>query len=173
MDDQTCIVDVVRYFFSFLRDESCGKCVPCREGIPRMLALLTDICEGRGRSGDLELLEELGQMVKNASLCGLGQTAPNPLLSSLRYFREEYEAHIRDHRCPAAVCRTLMHYEIDPDECIGCGRCQKECPQDAISGTRKEPHEIDQTRCVRCGACLEVCPSTAVVKVPGNGSVRD
>ena len=165
MDNRTCVVDVVRYFFSFLEEESCGKCAPCREGIPRMLSILTDICEGRCKEGDLELLDKLGRMVKNASLCGLGQTAPNPLLSSLRYFRDEYEAHILDHRCPAGVCLALIHFEIDPDKCKGCGLCQKECPQDAISGERKEPHQIDTAKCVKCGLCEEVCPDAAVMRV--------
>ena len=164
MDDKTCIVDVARYFFTFLKDESCGKCVPCREGIPRLLDTLTDICEGRGKESDLGLLQELGTMIKSASLCGLGQTAPNPLLSSLRYFRDEYEAHIRDHRCPAAVCRALIHYEIDPDQCTGCGLCKKQCPADAISGEQKKPHQIDLAQCVKCGLCYEECPSSAVVK---------
>jgi len=165
MDDATCMVDVAKYFLSFLTEESCGKCVPCREGIPRMLGILTDITEGRGKQSDLELLSELGRMTQRASLCGLGQTAPNPLLSSLRYFRDEYEAHIRDHRCPAGVCRALIRYEIDPETCKGCGACKKECPQGAISGERKAPHQIDPAKCVRCGLCMEVCPQGAVMKV--------
>ncbi|MBN1346370.1 MAG: NADH-quinone oxidoreductase subunit NuoF [Phycisphaerae bacterium] len=164
IDDATCMVDIAKYFLSFLAEESCGKCVPCREGIPRMLDILTAICEGRGDERDLVLLAQLGRVVKHASLCGLGQTAPNPLLSSLRYFQEEYEAHIREHRCPAGVCRALIHYEIDPETCTGCGLCMKECPQDAISGERKQPHQIDQDKCVMCGLCFDVCQCSAVVR---------
>jgi len=164
MDDQTCMVDVAKYFLAFLREESCGKCVPCREGIPRMLGILADITEGRGKESDLELLGKLGRMTKSASLCGLGQTAPNPLLSSLRYFRDEYEAHIRDHRCPAGVCRALIQYEIDPETCNGCGLCMEECPQGAISGERKQPHQIDQDKCIKCGLCFDACRFGAIVR---------
>ena len=165
MDNRTCMVDVAKYFLSFLAEESCGKCVPCREGIPRMLDILTAVCEGRGSQAGLDLLVQLGQMVKQASLCGLGQTAPNPLLSSLRYFRDEYEAHIREHRCPAGVCRALIHYEIDPETCTGCGLCMEECSQGAISGERKQPHQIDQDQCVKCGLCFDACRFDAIVRV--------
>jgi len=164
MDDHTCIVDVARYFLTFLKDESCGKCAPCREGIPRMLDIVTRICEGQGREEDLDVLEQLGRTVKATSLCGLGQTAANPLLSTLRYFRDEYEAHIRDHRCPAGVCRALIRFEIDPEACTGCGACSRECPSGAITGERKQPHRIDPDTCVKCGLCLDVCPSGAVTK---------
>jgi NADH:ubiquinone oxidoreductase subunit F (NADH-binding)/(2Fe-2S) ferredoxin/Pyruvate/2-oxoacid:ferredoxin oxidoreductase delta subunit len=162
MDDHTCMVDIARYFLDFLREESCGKCTPCREGIRRMLEILTRITEGQGEMADLDRLEALAQTVKSASLCGLGKSAPNPVLSTLRYFRDEYVAHIVDHKCPAGVCRALIEYYIIEDECIGCGLCRRKCPQEAISGEKKEPHTIDPELCIRCGICHDVCKFDAV-----------
>jgi len=164
MDDSTCMVDVARYFLSFTQNESCGKCTFCRIGTKRMLEVLTRICEGKGRDGDIELLETLGNQIKSASLCGLGQTAPNPVLTTIRYFRDEYEAHIKEHRCPAGVCKALIKYYIIPENCTGCHLCAKVCPVNAISGKVKEIHSIDPEICTRCGACIEVCKFDAIVK---------
>jgi NADH:ubiquinone oxidoreductase subunit F (NADH-binding)/NAD-dependent dihydropyrimidine dehydrogenase PreA subunit/(2Fe-2S) ferredoxin len=163
MDERSCMVDVARYFLAFLLDESCGKCVPCRLGIDRMLEIVTDITEGRGSEEQLALLEELAETVAIGSLCALGKTAPNPVLSTLRYFRSEYEAHIRDKKCPAGVCRALIRYVIDPEKCTGCGLCLKACPHGAISGERKEAHLIDDAACARCGICREQCAFGAVI----------
>ncbi len=168
MDDTTCMVDFARYFLDFAQKESCGACAFCRLGTKQMLDILTDITEGRGRPEDLDLLMDLARGVGQGSLCGLGQTAPNPVLTSLRHFREEFEAHIHDQACAAGVCRALFHYEID-DRCRGCTVCKKQCDFDAIVGERKEAHRILLHKCVKCGACFEVCPTDAVVKVPGNG----
>ena len=162
MDERTCMVDVARYFLNFLREESCGKCTPCREGIARSLEVLTRICEGEGRDGDIALLEELGELLEGFSLCALGRTAANPVLSTIRYFRDEYEAHIHDHRCPAGVCKALITYGIDPESCTGCTSCARQCPQEAISGERKKAHTIDQDLCIRCGICLDTCRFGAV-----------
>lgn len=166
MDESTCMVDVARFFLGFTQDESCGKCTFCRLGTRRMLEILSRITQGQGREGDLELLEELAQGVKAASLCGLGQTAPNPVLTTLRYFRDEYEAHLGG-RCPALSCRRLIRYEIDPDKCTGCMACLKLCPVDAISGARKEPHRIEEARCTKCGSCYEKCPFEAITLATG------
>jgi NADH-quinone oxidoreductase subunit F len=163
MDQDTCMVDVARYFVDFLKDESCGQCNPCREGLRQMLAILTGICEGRGKEGDIELLEELGTMMQKFSLCGLGTSAPNPVLTNMLYFREEYEAHIRDKKCPAGVCKPLFHYEIDPEACTGCQVCFRKCPQDAISGEKKKPHELHQEKCIKCGICYDGCKFNAIV----------
>jgi NADH:ubiquinone oxidoreductase subunit F (NADH-binding)/(2Fe-2S) ferredoxin len=163
MDEDTCMVDVARYFISFLTEESCGKCAPCREGLDRMLDILTDITEGRGKEEDIELLEELGDVMRETSLCGLGSTAANPILSTIKYFRDEYEAHIKEKRCPAGVCKALITFTIDKDKCTGCGRCLRDCPQDAISGAKKEPHTIDQEKCIRCGLCRDNCKFEAVI----------
>ncbi|RLB28577.1 MAG: NADH-quinone oxidoreductase subunit F, partial [Deltaproteobacteria bacterium] len=163
MDQDTCMVDVARYFLDFLKEESCGQCTPCREGIKQMLEILTNICEGNGKEGDISLLEELGGMVKKFSLCGLGTSAPNPVLTTIRYFRDEYEAHIRDKRCPAGVCKNLFHYEIDPDTCTGCRLCALKCPQGAISGEKKKPHKLDQDKCIKCGVCYDACKFGAVL----------
>lgn len=162
MDQRTCMVDVAKYFLNFLQDESCGKCVPCRVGIDRMLEIVTDISEGRGRPEQLELLEDLAETVCETSLCALGKTAPNPVLSTLRYFRDEYEAHIEDKRCPAGVCRKIIRYFIDQQKCNGCGSCMSVCPQEAISGDKKQPHIIDPQICHRCGICLDVCKQNAI-----------
>jgi NADH:ubiquinone oxidoreductase subunit F (NADH-binding)/ferredoxin len=163
MDEDTCMVDLARYFLDFLKEESCGQCNPCREGIKRMLEILTDICEGNGKEGDIELLEELGTMIKNFSLCGLGTSAPNPVLTTIRYFRDEYEAHIKDKKCPAGVCKPLFHYEIDEEACNGCHLCALKCPEKAITGDKKNPHELDQDKCIKCGICYDACKFGAVV----------
>ncbi len=162
-DEDTCMVEFARFFMNFVQEESCGKCVPCRLGTRAMLEVLTRITEGRGGDGDIEYLLELGEQVKESSLCGLGQTAPNPVLSTIRYFRDEYEAHIRDKRCPAHVCKELIQYSIDPEACTGCGRCLRACPVETISGAKKEPHVIDQDKCIKCGSCYEVCKFDAVI----------
>ena len=162
MDQDTCMVDVARYFVDFLKDESCGQCNPCREGLKQMLAVLTRICKGEGREGDIELLEELGSMLQKFSLCGLGTSAPNPVLTNILFFRDEYEAHIRDKKCPAGVCKPLFHYEIDEEACTGCTLCAKKCPQDAVSGKKKETHLIDQEKCIKCGICYDGCKFNAI-----------
>jgi len=163
MDESTCMVDVAKYFVKFLTEESCGKCVPCRVGLDRMLDILTDITEGRGKQGSIELLEELGAAIKETSLCALGGTAPNPVLSTIRYFGAEYEAHIKENRCPAGVCKALITFTIDEDACNGCMQCARRCPQEAISGKKKEPHTIDQEQCIKCGLCRDVCKVNAVI----------
>jgi NADH-quinone oxidoreductase subunit F len=163
MDEGNCMVDVAKYFTNFLQDESCGKCVSCREGTQRMHEILSDMTEGKGREEDIATLLELGNAVKNTSLCGLGQTASNPMLSTLRYFQDEYLAHIRDKKCPAGVCKALIEYTISPDECTGCGLCRKNCPESAITGKAKELHSIDQEKCIKCGICREVCKFEAVI----------
>jgi len=163
MDEATCMVDIARFFTDFVQQESCGKCTPCRVGTKLMLETLTDITTGNGQPRDIDRLVELGQMIKKASLCGLGQTAPNPVLSTIRYFRDEYEAHIREKRCPAGVCHELIAYRIDPELCTGCHLCARNCPQNAITGEPKQPHEIMADRCVKCGICYDVCKFSAVV----------
>ena len=168
LDDSACMVNVAKFFLQFTADESCGKCTPCRVGTQMMLEILNRITEGEGTEEDLARLEELAQLVKSASLCGLGQTAPNPVLSTLRYFRDEYLAHIRDKACPAGVCPALIHYEIDPELCRGCDACRRACPTGAIQGTPgKPPYTLDQSRCIRCGACLAACPFGAIARLPG------
>jgi NADH:ubiquinone oxidoreductase subunit F (NADH-binding)/(2Fe-2S) ferredoxin/ferredoxin len=169
MDEDTCMVDVARYFLNFLTGESCGKCSPCREGIRQMLKILTKISEGKGKEGDIELLEELGQTTRDASLCALGGTAPNPVLNTILYFRDEYEAHIKEKRCPAYVCKDLISYTIDPDKCQACLSCLRKCPSEAIAGGKNRIHVIDQDKCIKCGTCFEVCPSRfrAVKKLSG------
>ena len=163
MDDRSCMVEVARYYVQFLCGESCGKCTPCREGLKQMLAILTDICEGRGKPEDPEILEALGQTMMESSLCALGKSAPNPVLTTLKYFREEYDAHILEHRCPAGVCKKLTAFRIDPDKCRGCTACAKSCPAGAISGTVKHPHSIDPEKCIVCGSCREACRFDAVM----------
>ena len=169
MDEDTCMVDTARYFLDFLADESCGKCTPCREGIKQMLEILIDICEGRGKEGDIELLEELAEVVKDTSLCALGGTAPNPVLTTLRYFRGEYEAHIKEKKCPAFVCKELVSYYIDPSKCEACMICLRNCPVGAIDGGKGKIHVIDQSKCTKCGTCFDVCPDrfSAVTRISG------
>lgn len=164
MDEDNCMVDIARFFLDFTVDESCGKCPPCRIGTKRMLEILNRITSGKGEEGDIEKLETLGKNIKASALCGLGQTAPNPVLSTLHYFRDEYVAHIRDKKCPAGVCKGLLQITIVPDLCKGCSLCTKVCPANAISGERKSPHTIDQDKCIKCGACIEKCPFKAIIK---------
>ena len=169
LDEDTCMVDFARYFLNFLADESCGKCVPCREGVKQMLKILTNITLGKGKNGDLERLEGLAEVAGNAALCTLGKGAPNPALSTLRHFRDEYEAHISEGRCPALSCKKLIAFYIDPDKCKACGACAKKCAPQAIEGGKKRIHVIDQELCTKCGSCLEVCPKAfgAVKKLSG------
>lgn len=162
MDEDNCMVEVARYFLSFTQEESCGKCTPCREGTLHMKNILEDITNGRGQEGDIELLEKLSDQVSATSLCALGQTAPNPVKTTIKYFREEYEAHIREHRCPAGECKALISYSIDKEACTGCTACFKNCPVNAITGERKQPHVIDQDTCIKCGMCNTVCKFDAV-----------
>lgn len=162
MDERNCMVDVAKYFLNFLKGESCGKCTSCREGTERMHEIVNNITLGKGKESDIELLEELGEVVAETSLCALGGTAPNPLLSTLRYFRDEYEAHIKDKRCPAGVCKELTRYLIDKGQCVGCGRCKVVCPSEAVTGKKKKLHKINQKKCVKCGACFENCKFDAV-----------
>jgi NAD-dependent dihydropyrimidine dehydrogenase PreA subunit len=164
MDEDTCMVDVAKYFVNFLEGESCGKCVPCREGLHRMGEILSNITQGKGKREDLELLEDLAGILRDGALCALGQTAANPVLTTLRYFRDEYIAHIEEKRCPAGVCRELIRYSIDPEKCEGCLRCLRACPTGAISGEKRKPHTLDQSMCIKCGACYDVCKFGAVIK---------
>jgi ferredoxin len=163
------MVDIAHYFLSFTKEESCGKCTPCRVGTKRMLEILEKIKSGEGEKSDIVLLEDLAPTVKNASLCGLGQTVPNPVLSTLKYFRDEYEEHVRNKRCPALVCKDLIKFNIDKKKCIGCGLCKKNCPVEAISGETKKPHAIDLNKCIKCGICYQICPveGKAVFKTSG------
>jgi NADH-quinone oxidoreductase subunit F len=163
MDEDNCMVDMARYFVRFLQEESCGKCTPCREGLDQMAEILNRICEGEGRSQDLGLLEDLSQTMIDTSLCGLGLTAPNPVLSTLRYFGEEYETHIKEKKCPARFCRELISFSIDPEKCTGCGACVKVCPVEAIIGEKKKVHQLDEEKCVKCRGCYEACKFDAVL----------
>ena len=164
MDETTCMVDVARFFLDFTVDESCGKCTPCRIGTRRLLEMLDKITSGNGTLEDLDKMEELCNYIKANAMCALGQTAPNPVLSTLKYFRDEYEAHVVEKRCPAGVCKNLMHYEIQPDKCRGCTLCARKCPANAITGKVKEPHVIDQSKCIKCGACMDGCKFSAIIK---------
>ncbi len=165
MDEDNCMVDIAKFFLTFTQEESCGKCPPCRIGTKRMLEILERITNGEGEEGDIELLENLANSIKASALCGLGQTAPNPVLSTIRYFRDEYEAHIKDKKCPAGACKALVHYEIIADKCKGCGMCLKVCPTQAISGERRQPHKIDTDKCIKCNSCFDRCPFGAIVKI--------
>ena len=167
MNDNKCMVDVAKFFLEFSMEESCGKCTPCRVGLKEMHRILDKITKGKGVMEDLDKLETLGNSVKELSLCGLGQTAPNPVLSTLRYFRSEYEAHIKDKSCPAKVCGELMYYSIDKDKCVGCSLCAKNCPVNCIFGNRTDKYEITQANCIKCGNCVTVCPVDAISKLPG------
>ena len=162
MDEDNCMVDIARYFLNFIQSESCGKCTYCRIGTTRMLEILTRITEGKGTEEDIPKLLELAEQIRKNSLCGLGQTAPNPVLTTLRYFRHEYEAHIHDKKCPAKQCKALIKFTIDPTKCVGCTICSKNCPVKCISGSVKKPHEIDQTLCTKCGTCKTVCKFGAI-----------
>ncbi len=168
MDENTCMVDIAKYFTNFLQDETCGKCVTCREGTQRMYEILNDITEGKGKEEDIDMLEELGNVIKDASLCGLGQTAPNSVLSTLRYFRNEYVEHIEHKKCQAGVCRSLISYRIDEEKCLtfghGCGVCKRECPENAITGVKKQPHSINAELCMKCWVCYDVCRFDAVIR---------
>jgi NADH-quinone oxidoreductase subunit F len=164
MDEDNCMVDVAKYFISFLQEESCGKCVPCREGLKRMLEILNKITDGKGEESDMQTLDDLSQLLNDGSLCGLGNTAQNPVLSTIKYFRDEYEAHIRDKKCPAKVCKALIRYQINKDKCTGCYLCFKNCPSNAITGQPKQKHEIHQDKCIKCGICYDVCKFDAVTK---------
>lgn len=164
MDEDNCMVDIARFFLDFTVDESCGKCTACRVGTKRMLEILERITSGKGENGDIEKLGELANIIKDSALCGLGQTAPNPVITTLKYFRDEYEAHIYEKRCPAGNCRKLLSYEILEDVCKGCGLCARNCPNDAISGETRKPHRIDPDKCIKCGTCIEKCPFGAIIK---------
>ncbi len=162
MDDTKCMVNLAKFYLGFTVDESCGKCTPCRIGTKRMLEILEKITEGNGETEDLEKLERLAKTIQKASVCGLGQTAPNPVLSTMKYFRDEYIAHIRDKKCPANECKALKAIQIDPEKCKGCGICKKNCPVNAIAGEVKQPHKIDEDICIKCGTCVSKCPFKAI-----------
>ena len=164
MDEDNCMVDIAKFFLEFTVDESCGKCTPCRIGTKRMYEILDKITKGKGTLEDLDRLEALAKYIKDNALCGLGQTAPNPILSTLKFFRKEYEAHVVEKRCPAGVCKSLLQYRIDPDKCKGCTACARKCPVSCISGTVKQPHVIDQSKCIKCGTCMETCKFGAISK---------
>ncbi|MFR8975921.1 MAG: NADH-ubiquinone oxidoreductase-F iron-sulfur binding region domain-containing protein, partial [Eubacteriales bacterium] len=164
MDEDTCMVDIAKFFLEFTVDESCGKCTPCRVGTKRMLEILDKITKGKGTLEDIDKLEELAEAINTTALCGLGQTAPNPVLSTLHYFRDEYVAHVTEKKCPAGVCKALLSYKIDPEKCKGCSICAKNCPVEAISGQVKSPYSIDPAKCIKCGVCESKCPFKAISK---------
>jgi NADH-quinone oxidoreductase subunit F len=164
MDETTCMVDIARFFLNFSTHESCGKCTPCREGTKRMYEILDRITKGEGKEEDLDTLENLALTIKETSLCGLGQFAPSPILATLKYFRHEYEAHIRDHKCPAHACSALLSYSIDPEKCKGCGLCAKNCPANCITGEKKQPYVIKEDDCIKCGTCIDKCKFGAVIR---------
>jgi NADH:ubiquinone oxidoreductase subunit F (NADH-binding) len=164
LDETDCMVNIAKFFLSFTQEESCGKCVPCRIGTKRLLEILTRITEGEGRKGDIELLQELAEDVRDSSLCGLGMSAPNPVISTIKYFRHEYEAHINQKKCPAKVCSKLLTFFIRDDLCVGCGMCKRACSVNAVSGEKKKPHKIDNQACIQCGACFDACKFSAVLK---------
>ncbi|MBR3933557.1 MAG: 4Fe-4S binding protein, partial [Clostridia bacterium] len=164
MDEDTCMVDIAKFFLEFTVDESCGKCAPCRIGTKRLLEILEKITSGKGTLEDIDKLEELCYSIKDSAFCGLGQTAPNPILSTLKYFRDEYVAHVVDKKCPAGVCKALLSYVIEPDKCKGCSLCAKKCPVGAISGEIKSPFTIDTSKCIKCGVCMDSCKFGAIVK---------
>jgi ferredoxin len=165
IDDETCVVDLARYFLRFTENESCGKCVPCRIGNKQLLTLLTKIVEGKGTIDDFELLEELAHTISQGSLCNLGKTAPNPVITTLTYFRDEYVAHVIDKRCPAKVCKELFVYQVDEETCIGCEICRKRCPVNAVTGEKKQVHSIDIAKCIKCDVCFTNCPAKAIRKI--------
>jgi NADH-quinone oxidoreductase subunit F len=165
MGDDTCMVEIARFFMNFVKNESCGKCTPCRDGVPEIYAILDRITKGKGTLEDLDVLQELSDTIKNCALCGLGKTATNPVMSTLRYFREEYVSHVRDKKCPAGVCKDLFVFQINPEKCIGCTKCARNCPVDAITGSLKQPHHIDTDKCIKCGTCKAGCPQDAVEEV--------
>jgi ferredoxin len=165
LDDSTCMVNIAKFFLDFTVDESCGKCPPCRIGTKRMQEILKRITSGKGKEGDIEKLEKLALNIKRSSLCGLGQTAPNPVLSTLKYFRDEYEAHIKDKKCPAGECKEMTQVKIDKEKCKGCGLCAKNCPVNAISGEVKSPFVIDTQKCIKCGVCIAKCRFSAISRV--------
>jgi Na+-translocating ferredoxin:NAD+ oxidoreductase RNF subunit RnfB len=164
LDETDCMVNISKFFLEFTQAESCGKCVPCRLGTKRLLEILTRIVDGEGKKGDIELLQELAEDVRDSSLCGLGMSAPNPVLSTIKYFRHEYEAHINQKKCPAKVCNKLLTFFIREDMCVGCGMCLRACPVDAVTGEKKKPHKIDNATCIHCGACFDACKFSAVLK---------
>ena len=164
MDEDNCMVDIAKFFLDFTVDESCGKCAPCRIGTKRMMEILEKITDGNGTLEDIDKLEELAYYIKENSLCGLGQTAPNPVLATLKFFREEYIAHVVDKKCPAGVCKSLLNYSIVADKCKGCTLCARKCPVGAISGSVKNPHSIDTSKCIKCGACMDSCKFGAIIK---------
>ena len=164
LDETDCMVNIAKFFLQFTKEESCGKCAPCRIGTKRLLEILTRITEGKGEKGDIDELQSLAEDIRDSSLCGLGMSAPNPVLSTLKYFRHEYEAHINEKRCPAKVCNALLTFYIREQHCIGCGACVRACSVNAISGEKKQPHVIDQSLCIKCGSCFDACKFNAVIK---------